>query len=133
MAAHVCETCGLMHDAVTPQESEAVTLARIAKEQAVEVAKINARTERDWNETRVQVAELEADAEVGAAEAEAEVLGTLLTAGTELADEPEPEPIVIDAPALEETEINDDAPPPADEHSPHEPREPRKSRGLGMW
>lgn len=121
-----------MHDAVTPQESEAVMLARIAKEQAIEVAKIQAKQDRDWNETRVKVAEIEGDAEVGAAEAEAEVIATVLAADEpEQLDEPEPEPIVIDAPVIDDQDDAEEAPPPADES--HAPREPRKSRGLGMW
>lgn len=131
MAAHVCQECGLMHDAVTPQESEAVTLARIAKEQAIEVAKIQAKQERDWNETRVEVAAIEGDAEVGAAEAQAEVVATVLGADAEPADEPEPDPIIVDAPVIDDEETSDDAPPPADDE--HSPTPPKKSRGLGFW
>lgn len=132
MAAHVCQECGLMHDAVTPQESEAVTLARIAKEQAVEVAKIQARQERDWNATRVEVAEIEGDAEVGAAEAQAEVIGAVLAADDEPEEDDEPETIVIDAPDMTDVDVDQDeeAPPPADDHQPHAPK---KSRGLGFW
>jgi hypothetical protein len=129
MAAHVCPECQLLHDAVTPQESEAVTLARIAKEQAVEVAKIQARQERDWNETRVEVAAIEGEAEVGAAAAEAEVIAAVLTADDTPAEEPAPDPIVIDAPAVEE-EIAEDAPP---ENDAPAPTVPGKGRGLGMW
>lgn len=131
MSAHVCQECGLMHDAVTPTESEAVTLARIAKEQAIEVAKIQAKQERDWNETRVEVAAIEGEAEVGAAEAQAEVIGAVLADG----DEPpaaEPEPIVIDAPSITDVgEIDEDAVPPASDAP--QPTAPSKPRGLGFW
>lgn len=132
MSAHVCQECGLMHDAVTPQESEAVTLARIAKEQAIEVAKIQAKQERDWNETRVEVAAIEGEAEVGAAEAQAEVIGAVLATDDEPAAD-EPEPIIIDAPAINDVGLDepDDALPPADDVTT--PRAPGKSRGLGMW
>ena len=119
-----------MHDAVTPQESEAVTLARIAKEQAIEVAKIQAKQERDWNETRTEVAVIESGAMVEAAEAQAEVVGAVLAADDGQADEGEPEPIVIDAPAVAE-QVDEETLPPADDT--HSPTEPRKPRGLGMW
>ena len=132
MAAHVCPECGLMHDAVTPQESEAVTLARIAKEQAVEVAKIQARQERDYNESREKIAETEGEATVGAAEAEAGVIAAVLTAddGQAEEEEAEPAPVIVDAPEIDDEEIDEEAPPAADDH---QPKPPKKPRGLGFW
>lgn len=132
MAAHICEGCGLLHDAPAEAgEPVEVQLARIAKEQAVEVAKISARQDHDWNETRVEVAAIEAEAEVGAATAEAEVLGELLNA-----DSSEQEPFIIDAPPapdpMPESDPTDDAaPPPVEDHEPDDDK-PRK-RSLGMW
>ncbi len=132
MAAHACVDCGLLHDALAePGEPVEVQLARIAKEQAVEVAKISARQEHDWNETHIEVAAIEAEAEVGAAAAEAEVLGEILNAS-----DPEPEPLIIDAPPIPEPEpehdpTDDAAPPPVEDHEPDDDK-PRR-RGLGMW
>lgn len=130
MTAHVCQDCGLMHDAVVAaSEPVEVTLARIAKEQAVEVAKIQARQERDWNETRVEVAAIETEATVAAAGVEGELIAAAVAGDPE--PEADPAPIVIDAPTAEVDEEMDDAPPVADDaHAPHERAKPR---GLGMW
>ena len=100
MTAHACETCGLLHDAPVPQESEAVAIARIQAENAVTLAKISARQDRDWNETRVEVAEIEGEAAAEVAQAEAEVVGAILaTEGGAETAEPPGEPIVVEAAA----------------------------------
>jgi hypothetical protein len=129
MAAHICQDCGLLHDMPTaPEESDAVKIARIEAESARELARISARQDKDWNETRVEVAEIEADAEVEAAVAEAELLGAAIEGGIE----EQPEPVIIDAPEAVAEEEPEDAPPPAVEGS--EPPAPaRKTIGLGAW
>lgn len=129
-----CPHCGAETELAIPVAApiaEAVNseveIARINAERDVKVAQISARQEKDWNETRVEVATVEAEAEVAAAEATAEVIGEVLAADAE--PEPDPEPIVIDAPTVED-EVVDDAPPENDGPAPHEPSKPR---GLGFW
>ena len=132
MTAHVCPECQMMHDtpaAAAPNPE--IEIARINAERDKYVARVQARQVRDELETDEAIAETETEATVAAAAVEAQIIGAALGDGQ--ADETEPEPIVIDAPAIDETVVDDDAPPPADEHSPHEPREPRKSRGIGFW
>jgi hypothetical protein len=112
------------------QESPEVAIARIQAQSALDIAKIQARQDRDWNETRLEVAEVEAGAEVAAAEATAEVVAAVLDSDDQ-APEPAPNPIVVDAPEISDEEIVEDAPPPADEAPA--PSAPSKPRGLGMW
>lgn len=131
-----CPHCGAQTELVipvAPPAAEAVSaevrIAEINAARDIELAKLAARQDRDWNETRIEVAQIEAEAEVGAAEAEAEVIAAVLTADDQ-EPEPEPEPIVIDAPAVAEDEVIQDAPPASDAPAP-EPA--KKSLGLGMW
>jgi hypothetical protein len=126
-----CEDCGNGHECTAAGresvESDEVKIARINREADVQIAKLGARTERDWNETRVEVAEIEADAAVEAAAAEAEVVGAAIEAGIA----PEPEPVIIDAPEAIADAEPDDAPPPAEGSAPPEPK--AKAAGLGFW
>jgi hypothetical protein len=126
-----CEHCGNGHECAVadrePAESDEVKIARINREADVKIAQLGARTERDWNETRVEVAEVEAEAEVAAAVAEAEVIGAAIEAGIE----PEPEPVIIDAPEAIADDEPDDAPPEAEGSEP--PPAKRKTIGLGAW
>jgi hypothetical protein len=100
-----CQHCGneVDHLPETGTATEAVSaeiqVAKINAEKEIELAKINARMDRNWNETRVEVAEVEAEAEVAAAEATAEVIGEVLAAETETVTEEEPpaEPIIVTA------------------------------------
>jgi hypothetical protein len=125
-----CEDCGNGHDCTaegreTP-ESDEVKIARINREADVKIAQLAARSAREELETTEAVAEIQADAEIEAAVAEAEVVGAAIEAGIE----PEPEPVIIDAP----TAINEepeDAPPPAEGSEPPAPK--RRSVGLGAW
>lgn len=129
MAAHICVDCGLLHDMpAAPEESDEVKIARINREADVRIAQMSARQDRDWNETRVEVAEIEAEAQVETAVAEAAIIGAAL----EASDVPEAEPIEIIAPDLvQDVDVDvDEAPPPTD-GSPV-PAE-SKPRGLGMW
>jgi len=120
-----CPHCGNEVDtlpgaaAVEDREPVEVTLARIEAEKAITIAKLSARESREWNESREAIAETEADAQVEAVTAIAEII----TAENEPEPEaePAPEPIVIEAPAPEPEP--DNAPPPVEHHAP------RKSGG----
>lgn len=91
--------------------SDEVEIARIQAERDIQVAKIGARTEGDYNDTRVAVAEIEGAAEVGAAEATAEAVAAVVDAQAPDDELAEPaEPAVIEVPAE----------PPADELAPPE-------------
>jgi hypothetical protein len=126
-----CTDCGNGHDCTAESresaESDEVKIARINRDADVAIAKLGARTERDWNETRVEVAEIEADAAVEAAAAEAEVVGAAIEAGIE----PQPEPVIIDAPTAIADDQADDAPPPTEGSEPPAPK--AKAAGLGFW
>lgn len=133
MAAHTCETCGLLHDApqLDNRESEAVLLARIEADTRLAIARLEASATRHVADVQAEaaadIADTEADAEVDAAVAEAEIIGAAIEASDQdpaeiLLPDPEPEPVEEDP---------EDAPPPVDED--HQPHEPRKARGLGLW
>lgn len=135
MTAHTCESCGLLHDAMTaPGEPVEVILARIAADQAVQVERIRAGAVRAEAAAEVEVARELGAADVDAAEAEAELLGAAIEAAGP-GDEA-PEPIEMIAPELGpgdglEDQGDEEAPPPADDQ--HQPRPPAKKRGLGLW
>lgn len=127
---HSCPDCGLIHDHVQPPaESPEVAIARIQAQSAEAIAKINARSDRAWNESREAVAEIEADATVGAAEAEAAVIGAAIEAGA-VAEE-SAEPVIVPVPDPE-PEADPEELPPA-EGSPMPAPSGKKSLGLGMW
>jgi hypothetical protein len=130
-----CQHCGNTVDQLLPAVAAAETvsaeveIARINAERDVEVAKIAARQDRDWNETRVEVAEIEAVAEVAAAEAEAEVIGEIIAAesGAETAGETG-EPIVVQVPDAEPQEEPVTGEPPVVDVSA-----PREKKSGGYW
>ncbi len=125
-----CPDCGYSHDCVTGAEGRidpAVEIARIEAERDIKVAQISARQDKAWNETRVEVAEVEAAAEVESAVAEAEVVAAAIEGGAV----PPPEPIVIDAPVINDDAGPEDAPEPIEGSAPPAPS--RKASGLGMW
>jgi hypothetical protein len=125
-----CPDCGTSHDCegeTGGRTDPAVEIARINADRDVAVAKLGARTERDWNETMVEVAEVEGEAQVAAAVAEAEVVGAAIEAGIE----PAPQPVIIDAPEQVLDDAPDDAPPEVEGSEPPEPK--RKTVGLGAW
>lgn len=99
--------------AVAETVSSEVEIARINAERDVKVAQINARQERDWNETRLEETKLETEAEVASAEATAEVIGEVLAAETGSAEEEETEtePVVVAEVPEPEPDL---APPPVD-------------------
>jgi uncharacterized Zn finger protein len=131
MAVHSCAECGLVHDALVAEEREPVevTIARINADRDIQVARAAARSEADYNDTRIEVARIEAKAEVQAAEVEGEVIAAAIEAS-----DVEAEPIEIVAPDIindTDIDIEEDAPPPA-EGSPV-PETSKKSVGFGMW
>lgn len=133
MAAHTCESCGLLHDApAAPGEPVEVVLARIAADQAVQVERIRAGAVRAEAAATVEVAHEQGRADVDAAEAQAELLGEAIAASGE-SDEPV-EPIEVIAPELGDDELDDqgdeEMPPAVDDH---QPTPPAKKRGLGLW
>lgn len=131
MAVHNCADCGLVHDAIVAEEREPVevTIARINADRDIAVARSAARQDESWNETRVEVAKIEAVADVEAAAIEGEVIAAALEAS-----DVDAEPIEIVAPDMvTDVDIDnelEDAPPET-EGSPVP--EADKPRGLGMW
>ena len=126
-----CPDCGTGHDCEDEAEGRPnpdVEIARINAERDVAVAKLAARQEREALETVEEVAEIQADAEVESAVAEAEVVAAAIEGGAV----PPPEPIVIDAPVINDDDQQaEDAPPPAEGSEPPAPK--HKAAGLGMW
>jgi hypothetical protein len=131
MAVHSCAECGLVHDAIVAEEREPVevTIARINADRDIAVARASVRQEEAYNETRVEVAKIEAKADVEAAVVEGEVIAAALEAS-----DVEAEPIEIVAPDLvTDVDIDNEleAAPPETDGSPVP--EASKPRGLGMW
>jgi acyl-CoA reductase-like NAD-dependent aldehyde dehydrogenase len=126
-----CTDCGNGHDCTAESresaESDEVKIARINREADVAIAKLAARVQRDELATVEEVAEVEADAMVEAAVAEAEVVGAAIEAGIE----PEPEPVIIDAPEAIAEDEPDDAPPEVEGSEP--PAAAKRKVGLGAW
>lgn len=122
---HYCTGCGQVHGGQTATDPS-VEIARINAERDVQVAKLQARQQRDYNETAVAVAEVEGDAQVGSAEAMAEVIA---------AETPEPEPVIVTVEAEEEEpeieELVGDEPPEND-GTPVNPV-PEKKKRSGWW
>ena len=131
MAVHSCAECGLVHDAIVAEEREPVevTIARINADRDIAVARAGVRQDEAYNETRVEVAKIEAKADVEAAAIEGEVIAAALEAS-----DVEAEPIEIVAPdVVTDVDVSnelEDAPPVTD-GSPV-PAEGKK-HGLGMW
>jgi hypothetical protein len=132
MTAHICPECLLLHDSpAAPQESEAIVLARIAMQQAVEVERIRSRSDERiataMAEAEQETAETQADAAVESAAIEAELLGDAIEAS-----DIDPAEIIVPAEPVDEVpDEPEDAPPPSEE-SPV-PEMHHKPRGLGMW
>lgn len=124
-----CPDCGTGHEceAEVPRTSPEVEIARINAARDIKVAQVAARQDKDWNETRVEVAEIEAGAEVEAAVAEAVIVGAAIEGGIE----EQPEPVIIDAPTAIADEVPDDAPPEVEGSAPPEPK--AKASGIGFW
>jgi hypothetical protein len=127
-----CPNCGESHDCTAPGResvaSDAVRIAEIERDKEIALAKIGARSSREMDEHYETVAGIEADATVAAAVAEAEVVGAAIEAGIQ----PQPEPMIIDAPTAISEDDTEDAPPEVGEGS--QPPAPKaKSSGIGFW
>jgi hypothetical protein len=125
-----CPDCGTGHDCEAGAEGRTdpgVEIARINADRDVAVAKLQARMQREELETVEVVAEIEADAEVESSAAEAEIVGAALEGGVE----PQPEPMVINAPEAIAESGPDDAPPEVEGSAPPEPK--HKASGIGFW
>jgi len=130
MTAHVCADCGLLHDIPVPAAGPdpSVEIARINAERDKYVARVSARMQRDELDTAEDIAETETEATVAAAAVEGQIIAATLDDGQD--EEAEPDPVVIEAPAVDDEIVDEEPPPPADDHSPVPPK---KSRGLGFW
>jgi thioredoxin-like negative regulator of GroEL len=117
-----CPNCGVPVDGYVPAqpaEPMEITLARIAADRDVAVARLEASARRAELATEEHVAEVAADAVVEATEAEAasDVAAAEAVAGVIAAEgKPEPEPVIVEAPAPEPEP--DDAPPLTEHHEP---------------
>jgi hypothetical protein len=119
MALHQCADCGLTHDhpgeggPVNPE----VEIARIQADRDVKVAQLQHRDELAYNETRVEVAGIEADAQVDTAAVQAEAIAEIVAAEGEADVEQTdtgPEPVIVEA----APEPGPDAPPPPESPMP---------------
>lgn len=107
-----------------------VQIARINADRDIEIARIQARIDKDRHETELAEASIEASTEMVTATAEAEIIGAALEAG---ASEPPPPAEIINAPEAD-LEVADDSPPPVEETEGSQPPAPeRKTIGLGAW
>jgi hypothetical protein len=132
-----CPNCGSSVEdgqigpAAAEMASAEVQIARIQCDRDIEVARINARQDKDWNATRLAETEMETEAAVVAAVAEADVLGDVVAAST-AASEPAEPPEIINAPQSD-VEVPDDSPPPVETEGSEPPAPERKTIGLGAW
>jgi hypothetical protein len=127
---HYCSACGEVHGGSTAKNPE-IEIARINAERDIKVAEMNRGEFKPTAaelETRVEVAQIEADAEVGAAEA----------IGDALAPETEAGPAVIEDPPsveeLEELEAEEEGEPePPEVTSSPTPAEPKRATHWGAY
>jgi len=130
---HTCADCGLVHDQLAAggdaREAAEVAIARINADRDVQVAKIGARQERDWNESMTERTEIEADASVEVAVAEAEIIGPMLA---DADPAPVDSPVIVQAPDVDVSQEADPEELPPVEGSPA-PEVTERKRGLGMW
>jgi hypothetical protein len=130
-----CPDCGASHECggqAAPGASDAVRIAEIERDRDISLARLAARAERRELDTAETIAETEAEAEVGAAAAQAEIIGSAVEAQAVSEQPADAAPLVIDAPAIAEEPASDDAPPPVEHDRPEDDRT-RKRSGIGMW
>lgn len=132
MTLQYCQNCGNSHECIggsdSGGDSEAVTLAKLESKTRIELARIEAGKDRDWNETCLEEAGIEANAVVEAAAIEAAVIGEAI----ESAGVSEPDPVVIDVPGQPDPEPDVEELPPV-EGSPVPTPARKRSIGLGAW
>lgn len=124
-----CGDCGAGHECegqAPPGTSDAVRIAEINRDRDIALARLGNRAERAALETAEEIAEVEADATVDAAVAEAEVLGAAIEAS-----DTDPAEIIVAPQAVAEDETVEDAPPPAEGSEP--PPAKSSKLGLGAW
>lgn len=124
-----CPDCGTGHecDSQPAGANPDVEIARIQARRDIEVAKIERGNLNAELEAETEIAAIEAEAAVEEAEAVAETIGTVLAADQPAEPEPEPsEPIIVQDSAPTEDEL-----PPRDErdHQSHD-RPPAKKTGF---
>lgn len=133
-----CPNCGA--DLANPLGSPAaeieaaeVKIARINAERDIEVARISARQDKDWNATRLAETEMETDAELVAATTAATVMGDVLDTVAEGGGEEAPE--IVNAPVADasDEEVADAPPPPVETEGSEPPAPAKKSLGIGAW
>lgn len=131
MDLHACPDCGLTHSAAGERpESDEVKIARLNKERDVEIARLSRSEMTHMDETAIEVAEIEAGAQVDTAEA----IAPAIAAAGDSDPEPDPVPVVVEGdgdPEPEpEPELPDVEPPPLleDTAADEPPAKPR-----GMW
>jgi hypothetical protein len=120
IGSHYCSACGQPHGATG--KSDAVRIAEIERDRAIEIAKLERGMAREEVAADVETTEIRAEADV-------EVAGELAGALAETpAPEPETEPeVVVTDPIPEPDPVDDIAPPDTGQH--HEP----KTKSGGMW
>lgn len=110
-----CPECGADHHAGEREEAAVadreLEIARVNAKRDVEIARITAGQDRDWNETKVEVAAIEAEAGVEAAEAVADALADVV-APPEPEPAPAPEIVVEPEPEPEPEPLDEVMPPP---------------------
>lgn len=129
MGPHYCTGCGEMHGA-EQRESDAVRIAEIHRQEAVELARINRsgyKAEAELGaETAIAVAEIQADAGVEETAALAEGIADA-GGGADL-------PVITDVPAPDaEPEVQASIEPRGDDDGDDGPPAEPKSTGLSYW
>jgi hypothetical protein len=135
---NLCPDCGHVHPPVTAPEAEVIgaeaAVADTAKIADTEVKIEQIRADKEVEIARIQAGMIDADRDeqLARAEGKAEALEEVIAPDPE----PDPAPIVIDAPeAVAEDDAPDDAPPAADATEGSAPPAPAASKklGLGAW
>lgn len=128
MATHDCPECGLVHSVPERGESEAVRIARINADRDVEVARLQRAETRLETEAALAAVEVVTEGEAEIAEIEAESGVEAAEAVADALAPPEPEPQIVEVP-VSAPESDDDGEVPAPEEIG---RKAGKSRG-GYW
>lgn len=127
MTPHYCAACGEMHGGSTGTDP-AIKIAQINADRDVRVAELNQRSmtsTAEELESRAEVAQIEADAAVGAAEA----IGPISPPPVEPPEPVEPEPVSVE----DVIEDMPGEPEPPEVMSSPTPREPKKKSWWGAY
>ena len=133
MAEHYCPFCGDHHGGETPAEAAADEVIETAAEVTsaeVRIAEINA--DRDVKLARINAGMMDHDRDVEAARTEGKVEALEEVIAPE--PQPDPAPIIIDAPEAIADDAPEDALPEAGEtEGSTPPAATKKKLGLGAW